>query len=467
MTDDRPRFLRELRPIAEPRPLAGPVVSPGDANGYAQAAYADEVARVRAAHVGTRNDTLNVAAFNLAQLVASGHLRREDAWNGLYDAALSAGLTDKETTATLLSGFRGGEAHPREVPERPADAARGPLSDPEESPGAPGPGGDGTEAEGDGLLRYPEPLDWIALWEAEDEEEEWIVAPIIPARRLVALYSQAKAGKSLLMLEVAVGVSTGSTVLGYQPERPRRVLYVDLENDPRGDIRTRLQQMGHKPADLGNLIYLSFPDLPMLDTAMGATVLLGTVEHYEAEVVVIDTISRLVAGEENDNNTWLAFYRHTGRLLKAHGLTCVRLDHSGKDPTRGMRGGSAKYSDVDLVWSLTNPAEGIVHLECTAQRLPVRERFVTLTRTTDPWLHHVVGAEARAVAYEAERDDLTRVLDRLIGDTTSISLTAACRVLTKNGHGRRRQDVAIMLRDRSQALVDRGLAFDLKYEEPS
>lgn len=468
--DDRPLWMQVARPLPEPRSFVGGVVAPGEADAYARAAFTAEVAKVAAAQPGIRNHTLNVAAFNLSQLVASGHLGHEDVWNALYDAALSTGLTEREASATLASGFRGGARSPRDVPERPPDGPRAPQSGPEESPGAFPRDQDGSEGEdgpGEDGIAYPDTLDWFALWDDEDEEEEWIVAPIIPARRLVALYSQAKAGKSLLMLEVAVGVARGSQVLGYTPERPRRVLYVDLENDPRGDIRTRLRQMGFKPSDLDNLLYLSFPNMPMLDNAMGAAYLLAVIQHYGCEVVIIDTISRLVAGEENDNNTWLAFYRHTGKLLKAHGITCVRLDHSGKDQTRGMRGGSAKYSDVDLVWNLTVPAEHVVHLECTAQRLPVRERFVSLTRCTDPVLHHVVGAEAREVAWEAERDDLAVVLDRLVGDTTSISVEKARRLLSRNGHPKRKQDVAAMLRDRSESLTARGLAFDLTYEEPT
>lgn len=455
MGDDRPRFLQDLRPLHTPRAITGAVQAPGEAEGYARAAYTAEVQAVADCHQGKRNDTLNIAAFNLGQLVASGHLSYEAVWNGLYEAALHSGLDTNETTATLNSGLRAGMAHGREIPER-------------EGPDAP----EVTElqepVDGEATVTdFPVPLDWQALWEAEDEDDDWIVKPLIPARRIVALYSQAKMGKSLLMLELSVGIARGTTVLDYTPDRPRRVLYVDLENDPRGDIRTRLQQMGAKPADLDNLVYLSFPALPMLDTALGAARLLEVAQHFGCEVVVIDTISRLVAGEENDNNTWLSFYRHTGRLLKANGLACIRLDHSGKDPSRGMRGGSAKYSDVDLVWSLTRPAENVIHLECTAQRLPVRERFVALTLRTEPLLHHEVGAEARKVAQEAEQDDLTKFLDRLIGDTTSITLTRACGLLTRAGRGTRRQDVSVMLRHRSDSLVARGLAFDLEYEEPA
>jgi hypothetical protein len=59
--------------------------------------------------------------------------------------------------------------------------------------------------------------------------------------------------------------------------------------------------------------------------------------------VVIDTVSRAIDGEENSNDTW----------LNQLGIAMIRLDHSGKDETKGMRGGSAKSGDVDAVWLST------------------------------------------------------------------------------------------------------------------
>ena len=60
-------------------------------------------------------------------------------------------------------------------------------------------------------------------------------------------------------------------VLGHQVHQPFRVLYVDFENDPKGDIRSRLQAMGHGPADLENLHYLSFPTMAALDSKAGGS----------------------------------------------------------------------------------------------------------------------------------------------------------------------------------------------------
>lgn len=247
-------------------------------------------------------------------------------------------------------------------------------------------------------------IDWHALWD-DDSEEEWIVEPILPARRLVALYSAPKVGKSLLLLEIAAAIAKGSGwVLDSHLDQARTVLYVDFENDPRADVRERLINMGYGPDDLGRLRYLSFPTLAALDSERGAEELMAAVEHHRAEVVVIDTVSRAVAGEENENDTWLAFYRHTGLRLKQAGVAMIRLDHAGKDETKGQRGGSAKVGDVDAVWRLSRVTDTVYRLQCEANRMPLapEQKDLTLNRVEEPTLRHTVAANGWKARQDAD-----------------------------------------------------------------
>lgn len=254
-------------------------------------------------------------------------------------------------------------------------------------------------------------IDWHDLFHSEEIEEEWILPPLLPARRMVALYSAPKAGKSLLMLELAVGIAAGREVIGHNCE-PRRVLYVDFENDPRGDIRARLDAMEVGPDQLDNLVYLSFPSMAKFDTAAGGGDLLRHVQHYDCEVVVIDTVSRAVIGEENDNDTWLSFYKHTGLALKQAGVACIRLDHSGKDQDKGMRGGSAKYGDVDAVWKLTSISEDTIRLQCTDHRMPVPADDIVLERQEYP-LKHVFRGDSWQARISAQANATVELLDKL------------------------------------------------------
>lgn len=260
---------------------------------------------------------------------------------------------------------------------------------------------------------HPAPLqrvDWHQLWSAETDEE-WILEPLLPARRQVVMYSAPKVGKSLLMLEIAAAVSNGRTVLGTTPPRPYRVLYVDFENDLRGDVRPRLQAMGYGPDDLSQLDYLSFPTIAALDSERGGRELITAATGWGDEIVVIDTVSRGVAGEENSNDTWLAFYRHTGLPMRRLGMTLLRLDHSGKDSTRGQRGGSAKGGDVDAVWRLTKVTDSVLRLDLDDSRMPIAEKALTLHRETTRWLHHRVDERGRAAAFGAKLAETATALD--------------------------------------------------------
>lgn len=242
-------------------------------------------------------------------------------------------------------------------------------------------------------------LDWETLW-ADDTEEEWIVEPLLAARRLVALYSAPKVGKSLLMLEIAAAIANGRGMFGYPAGPPRATLYVDFENDPRGDIRRRLVDMEYSPGDLGLLHYLSFPTMAALDSEAGSLQLLAAAEEYGCEVIVVDTVSRSIAGDENENDTWLNFYRHTGLKLKQAGMALVRLDHSGKDESKGQRGGSAKSGDVDAVWRMSKLDEDLFELVCEAMRFPIAEQRIVLKREEGP-LRHTVEGDARKVLGES------------------------------------------------------------------
>lgn len=72
---------------------------------YAAAVLARECQELESTREGSRNDRLNVAAFNLASLVNAGAISREEVLDGLAGAAKRAGLGDEETVATIESAF--------------------------------------------------------------------------------------------------------------------------------------------------------------------------------------------------------------------------------------------------------------------------------------------------------------------------------------------------------------------------
>jgi hypothetical protein len=80
---------------------------------YALAALREETRLVEAAQPGTRNDTLNRAAFSLGQLAADGLLPHLAVATALAAAAERAGLPVGEVQRTIRSGLQAGLARPR------------------------------------------------------------------------------------------------------------------------------------------------------------------------------------------------------------------------------------------------------------------------------------------------------------------------------------------------------------------
>ena len=259
------------------------------------------------------------------------------------------------------------------------------------------------------VQRYAHALiDWGVFWDADHKQEEWLAEPLLPLGRSVAMYSPAKAGKSLLTLNVAAALATGSRILDKPAGEPLSVVYFDLEMTE-GDLAERLEDMGYgKGTDLAHLHYYLLPNLPPLDTPEGGAAVLAIAREHDAQLVIIDTTSRVISGGENDSDTMRALYQHTGLPLKADGRTVWRLDHAGKDRERGQRGTSAKNDDVDLVWELTAMDGQSVRLRATHRRQSWVEEQVDLVRLEEPLRH-----ERAQTAWPPGTEELARHLDRL------------------------------------------------------
>lgn len=254
---------------------------------------------------------------------------------------------------------------------------------------------------------YPS-LDWSTVWSQAQDEIAWLAEPILERGRLYSMFSRAGVGKSLLLLEICAALASGRPVLGNPARDPVTVLYVDLENAAT-DLVERLSAFGYRPDDLNRLRYLSFPSLPALDSPTGGRHLVDAVAHYRAEVVVIDTVSRVVAGNENDSDTYHALYRCALAPLKAQGITVIRLDHAGKDTERGQRGSSAKDSDVDVVWQLEQITAVAFRLTRGKHRNNHHPERVDLERQFSPLRHRIT----RETGIDPAVDEVIDHLDRL------------------------------------------------------
>lgn len=105
-----------------------PIVQHHARESYGLEALKRECDVVASAMEGTRNDTLNRAAFRMGQLIAGGELNQDRAVEYLLQAADACGLARSESEATIRSGLAGGARAPRQRQERHGEVVAVDLS---------------------------------------------------------------------------------------------------------------------------------------------------------------------------------------------------------------------------------------------------------------------------------------------------------------------------------------------------
>jgi hypothetical protein len=235
------------------------------------------------------------------------------------------------------------------------------------------------------------------FWNTDNGPDEWLIPDFLARGRGHALYAGAKAGKSFVALDaIAAAAITGHTAWTNLAAGERiTVVYLDYEMTE-ADLRERLEGFGYGPDDdYSHFHYVRAMAFGSdLDTHEGGSALLAFALAVGADLVVVDTMSRAVRGDENDADTVRHFYQATGGLLKGHGIALLRLDHAGKEAGKGQRGSSGKNDDVDVVWRLERKDEGVEltptlsRLSWITDKVEIRhsedaDGIVTLRRTGD------------------------------------------------------------------------------------
>jgi RecA-family ATPase len=232
-----------------------------------------------------------------------------------------------------------------------------------------------------GEYRPNPPIDLIALRDMEFNYD-WLVEGFWPMGAHLHIFAAPKTGKSLVTLWIACCIAKGIDPFNGQTMERKRVSYIDNEMTLR-DVRDRIADMNWEFEELdGWLLYHQYPVLPPMDTEMGGVETMAMMHADDSSILIIDTLSRVVKGEENSNDTYRNFYNHTGRVLKANGVTMCRLDHAGHDPKKS-RGASAKADDVDLVYGLEKRDNGYRLQRTHARVSNVREQ-IDLAFTDEP-----------------------------------------------------------------------------------
>jgi putative DNA primase/helicase len=172
-------------------------------------------------------------------------------------------------------------------------------------------------------------------------------------RDLSMMTGQRGVGKTLAALWLAHAVATGGRFLRWEAGEPRRVVYVDGEMQADA-MQDRLERIAAGLPTADELIMISADvqhrPIPSLHGRKGQ----GLVEeHLEGTAfLILDNISALFGGEENDSAAWQAANDWL-LALRRRGVAVLMLHHTGKSGSQ--RGTSRREDPLDNSILLSMP----------------------------------------------------------------------------------------------------------------
>ncbi len=199
---------------------------------------------------------------------------------------------------------------------------------------------------------------------------EWLIEGILPQGAVAALYGAPATFKSFVGLDIALSVARGSEWHGRAVE-PGLVLYIAAEGGPgiAKRVRAWLQHYQMKPSQVEMAwmieavsVFRGSDDLERLkrrlDQEMESTPIL----------VVVDTLARCFAGDENQQEDMGAFVSGLDHIRHEYGASVMAIRHTNLSGER-ERGNTALRGGMDTMIVVERPNNGsAVSLKCSKQK---------------------------------------------------------------------------------------------------
>lgn len=205
------------------------------------------------------------------------------------------------------------------------------------------------------------------LMKLKFQEQSWVVEDWIP-EGLIMIAGRPKIGKSLMALDLALSVSSSGYFLKRECAR-KKVLFFPLEDHPRR-IQHRLKVFeASQDSNIDFCLNLEYKN-------NGISKLKKLIDQTNAEVVFIDTLSKLLLGiDQNDHIQMVSIFGELNKLTQSMGISLIIVDHHRKskdgvatDPIEDLFGSTGKTSQVDTCIGLYKTAGDKFHTLKIASR---------------------------------------------------------------------------------------------------
>lgn len=178
------------------------------------------------------------------------------------------------------------------------------------------------------------------VWDDMPLKSPELIAGILRQGHKMLLAGPSKAGKSFLLLELAICIAEGKPWLGF-PVRQGKVLYVNLELDHASclhRIKDLYQAMDIEPQKITNLVLWQLRGKAVpLDKLAAPLIRRAKTGDYTA--IIIDPLYKILTGDENSAHEMAMFCNHFDRICAEIGCSTIYCHHHSKGSQGQKRSG--------------------------------------------------------------------------------------------------------------------------------
>ncbi|MBU4357349.1 MAG: bifunctional DNA primase/polymerase [Proteobacteria bacterium] len=193
-----------------------------------------------------------------------------------------------------------------------------------------------------------------------DRPPEIVAHGVLMEASGLILTGESGVGKSLLSLEIAVKLSKGLGLWGYDVDRPRKILFIQKEN-PDYTVQTRLRRI------MRGLSVNHVPNIQLVDRKFRADIgnardlqkITDLIQKAGAEIVILDPLSSYHHANENDNMAMRRVLDNLTEISAATNVAWIVVHHEGK-PSED-RQGKWRFRGASSIRDWADTMIGLIH----------------------------------------------------------------------------------------------------------
>lgn len=220
----------------------------------------------------------------------------------------------------------------------------------------------------------------------------WLIRGYLPLNSTCMLYGASGAGKSFLMLDMALHIANGKEWQG-QKTKQGAVFYIAGEGQDGITARAQVWAL-HHGIDIDNSPFYCTEGAVIPTDEMELAMLIEDVTNWVEStgetpvLIVFDTLARCFDGNENSSQDAGKYIKAKDRIKQAFKCCVMSVHHAGKDDLKGGRGSSAFKGAWDAEHSLTvkdNDTKQL-HTSKLKEALPLPDKFFNLESVNTGWI---------------------------------------------------------------------------------